>query len=454
MNESLEVRIPPQSLEAERAVLGIMLLGKSAADRVFRKLREENFYREVHRRLFRAAYEIWKRKEPVDITLVGNALLKNGDFEAVGGYSGLAGLMDGNHNAANVDYYADIVLEKSALRGIIASATRIVGDAYADSKTFGDLASDIRHIANSALDAAVGAQEFDDDPYRRVEEAIRELRENRSGTKNRFIKTGFPRFDQIFGGVERSKMTLITGFKSSAKSVFCQQTSQQIAEMNIPVGYAMLDVARSEVDLRMACRLAGVSYKNLWSLDPAVMSEEKFNRVMMYMEMMKEYPIYCVGQDQIGRDHGKFCLWARQVVERRGVQIIFVDSGKEFKSRKDRNSSDESAITDLINDLNEIPVQLNIALVVISEKSRNGMAKGSGSWDYTNRYHYDFSQDTEDKTLIHVRTEKDSNGENGGCFGFRLRGEHFTLTEINPDDYKPAADEQPDYGDRRPPGRP
>ena len=86
-----EVRVPPQNLEAEQSVLGALFLGKEACDKIFAKVREEDFYREAHRRIFRGAFTIWSRKEPVDIQIMANELKQSGDFERVGGFSGLTG---------------------------------------------------------------------------------------------------------------------------------------------------------------------------------------------------------------------------------------------------------------------------------------------------------------------------------------------------------------------------
>lgn len=450
----MEIRTPPQDLQAEMNVIASLLMSAEAAKKVFAKLRSEHFYREVNRRIFEACYQLWMNKQPLDVTVLANTMRQSGDLDRVGGYTGLVQIFDRPVAPSNAEYYADIVLQKSCLREMIASGTRIVGEAYADSKPFDELMVDFRRLSIQAMDAAAGAQEFDDDPTRRVDVAIQELSENRSGITDRFIPTGFRKLDAIIRGWERRKLTVVSGFKSSAKSTFIQQCSLQQAEMLVKVGYCMVDVERQEIDYRFACRKAEVRYDDLWSRDPMVMSDKKFDEVLSHLEALKLYPIYSVGQDSIGRSVDKFCMWARQAVERRGVDVIYVDSATKFRLIRGYGENEEGAVSEMVNRISELAIDLNIAIVCISEKSRAGALKGSGTWDYTARAHYDFAADADDKSLIRVTFEKRSNSSRDGGFLFRLNGEHFQLIELDPSQYKPSNSEEERDRDRRPAGRP
>src|SRR5881396_1874801 len=122
--------IPPQNLEAEASVLGAILLDNSCINEVMGILKPEDFYRESHRKIFRAMIELSDRSEPVDIITLSECLKNRGELEAVGGSAYLASLNDFVPTAANISYYARIVREKSILRHLINAATEVATKGY------------------------------------------------------------------------------------------------------------------------------------------------------------------------------------------------------------------------------------------------------------------------------------------------------------------------------------
>jgi len=123
-------KVPPQNLEAESSVLGGILLENEAINLVLELLRAEDFYRESHRKIFRAMIELSDRSEPVDLITLSEHLKNRGELEAVGGSAYLASLADFVPTAANISYYARIVREKSILRSLISTATEIATRVY------------------------------------------------------------------------------------------------------------------------------------------------------------------------------------------------------------------------------------------------------------------------------------------------------------------------------------
>ena len=124
LDENLR-KVPPQNLEAESSVLGGILLENEAINQVLEILRPEDFYRESHRKVFRAMIELSDRSEPVDLITLSDFLKGRGELDAVGGTAYLAALADMVPTAANISYYARIVREKAILRHLINAATDI-----------------------------------------------------------------------------------------------------------------------------------------------------------------------------------------------------------------------------------------------------------------------------------------------------------------------------------------
>src|SRR5262252_8150405 len=127
-------RVPPQSLEAKESVLGGVLLDNATLDRVLEFVRPDDFYREAHRRVFRAMMHLTERSEPVDLVTLSEVLRARGELQDVGGASYLAELAERVPTAANAAHYARIVREKAILRSLISTATEIATQGYEDNR--------------------------------------------------------------------------------------------------------------------------------------------------------------------------------------------------------------------------------------------------------------------------------------------------------------------------------
>ena len=152
-------RVPPHNIEAERSVLGAMILEGDAISRVVELLDEDSFYKEAHRRIYRAILTLFNRNEGGDILTTVEMLRKQGAIESVGGASYLAELLDAVPTAANVGYYARIIREKAVLRSLIAACTHVITDAYEAVGEADDLLDNaeqrIFEIAESGLSTPV-----------------------------------------------------------------------------------------------------------------------------------------------------------------------------------------------------------------------------------------------------------------------------------------------------------
>src|SRR5690554_2590240 len=132
-------RIPPQNLEAEQSVLGSMLIDKDAIVTAAERLKETDFYRESHRKIFTAMVDLAERNEPVDLITLAEELTQKGQLEALGGFPYLTTLANVVPTAANVGYYVRIVQEKAVLRTMINAATRIVSRCFESKEPVEDI---------------------------------------------------------------------------------------------------------------------------------------------------------------------------------------------------------------------------------------------------------------------------------------------------------------------------
>ncbi|MBI4169735.1 MAG: hypothetical protein HY510_07340, partial [Acidobacteria bacterium] len=127
-------KIIPHNMEAERSVLGAILVENAAINRAQEILTEDDFYREPHRRIFKVMTDLSERTTAIDPVTVKEELTRSGDLDAVGGPAYIASLVDGVPRSANVEYYARIVKEKAVLRSLIEAGSQIVSTAYEASQ--------------------------------------------------------------------------------------------------------------------------------------------------------------------------------------------------------------------------------------------------------------------------------------------------------------------------------
>ncbi len=209
-------RVPPQNLEAEQGVLGSMLLDRDAIARVVELVRPEDFYRDAHRRIYDTIVELFERGEPVDLITVTDRLRDKGQLDDVGGAGYVTALLNTVPTAANVEYYARIVLQKSMLRQLIAAGTQIAHLGFEgenDVEILVDRAEKlVFSIANRRL-----VQEFL--PIREILKASFERIDRRYQDKGTVtgVATGFTDIDQLTSGLQPSDLVIVAARPAMGK---------------------------------------------------------------------------------------------------------------------------------------------------------------------------------------------------------------------------------------------
>jgi len=209
-------RVPPQNMEAEQGVLGSMLLDRDAIARVVEVVRPEDFYRDAHRRIYDTIVELFERGEPVDLITVTDRLRDKGQLDEVGGAAYVTALLNTVPTAANVEYYARIVLQKSMLRQLISAGTQIAHLGFEgenDVEVLVDRAEKlVFSIANRRL-----VQEFL--PIREILKASFERIDRRYQDKGTVtgVATGFTDLDQLTSGLQPSDLVIVAARPAMGK---------------------------------------------------------------------------------------------------------------------------------------------------------------------------------------------------------------------------------------------
>src|ERR1700677_3680270 len=246
-----EFRVPPQDLEAEQSVLGAMMLSSDAIRTVIPVCHEEDFYREANRKLYKAIIALDDRKEPVDMITLSNELKRSGDFETIGGINTLTTLVDRVPTAANAEYYANIVKEKSAARKLISAATQVVSDDYSDSVPIKELLYSAEHRIFEATELRE-SKDFASikDLIGNSYEYVNNLSEQQMHITG--VPTGFYDLDDLTAGLQPAEMIVIGARPSMGKTSLALNIAQHACmgtnelKKKVPVGFFSIEMTATQ----------------------------------------------------------------------------------------------------------------------------------------------------------------------------------------------------------------
>jgi len=250
-------RVPPQNLEAESSVLGGILLENDAINVVLELLRTGDFYRESHRKIFRAMIELADRSEPVDIITLSECLKNRGELEAVGGSAYLASLNDFVPTAANIYYSARIVREKSILRHLINATTEVATKGYDGTGNVEELLDSAeRAIFDITEQRIKGSFVKVGDMMKDSIKMVEKLFERKTMITG--VPTGFKDLDTKTAGLQPADLIIVAARPGMGKTAFSLNIASHAAFSGYGVAVFSLEMAKEQLALRLLCSEARV----------------------------------------------------------------------------------------------------------------------------------------------------------------------------------------------------
>lgn len=282
-------RVPPQNVEAEEYVLGAMLLAPGAIGAVSEICRAEDFYRQSHGRIYRAALALYGRGEPVDAITLTDELDKLGELEEVGGRSRIHELAALVPASANAGHYARIVHEMATLRGLITCGQEIASLGYDRPGEVVDLVDRAEQIVFAISQSRVSSE------FSHIEQLLKESFERitalyEAGIEITGVASGFRDIDRITSGFQPGNLIIIAARPSMGKSALalCMAANMGV-RLNIPVALFTLEMSKAEVTQRLMCSEAKVESQKLRS---GKLSPEDWPRLTAACDKLARAPIY------------------------------------------------------------------------------------------------------------------------------------------------------------------
>ena len=358
-------KIPPQNLEAERSVLGAMLIEKEAIARAIDFLRKESFYSETHQMIFQTIVEMYDKDKAVDFVTVAEELRKAKLLKEVGGATYLSNLINSVATAANVDYYAKIVQEKAILRNLIRAATQIVTDGYTDTK-------DVSEILDQAEQAIFNITQSKVQPgFLPVSEMVHgsiETIENLYKKKEKVpgVPSGFIDLDRKTGGFYSSNLVVIAGRPSMGKTSFCLSIARNVGiSESLPVAIFSLEMSREEIVLRLLCSVAKVS---MHKVRTGFIDKKDWTPLTNAASILSNAPIFIDDSPAISILEIK--ARARRLQAERGLALIIIDYLQLMPGRTGRAEYRQQDISEITRSLKNMAKELKIPVIAISQLSR------------------------------------------------------------------------------------
>jgi len=364
-------RIPPQNLEAEQSVLGSTLLDRDAIARVAEALRPEDFYRDLHRTIYTVILELFERGEPVDLITVTNRLASIGKLEDVGGATYLASLPNTVPTAANAEFYAGIVLEKSMLRALISAGTQIASLGY-------DGTDDVSALIDQAEKLVYGiAARRNIQDFQTIKEILKasfekiDKRYQEKGTVTG-VATGFTDFDMLTSGLQAADMVIVAARPSVGKTTWSCCVAQHAALVHkIPVAIFSLESSKEQLVQRILCSEARVDNTKLRT---GFLADEDWRKLARAMGGLSEAPIFI--DDSATLSVLEMRAKARKLKAEHGLGLIVIDYIQMIQSFK-RAENRTQELSEIARGIKSLAKELDIPIIAISQLSRAVEALGS-----------------------------------------------------------------------------
>ncbi len=360
-------RMPPQSIEAEEAVIGALLVNPNALTRVVETLKAENFYKPAHRELYAGILELFNKNEPIDIVTVSEHLRDKDKLDKAGGRAYINDLALSVVTTANIEYYAKIISEKSILRELINAGTEIVSMAYEEGTTETTLDSAEKLI----FDIAQKKTSSDLVPVKDLVVPSYEQIEYRYNHKNEMIgvPTGFYDLDNLTAGLQKSDLVILAARPSMGKTAFCLNMAQNIGiKKKIPVAIFSLEMSKEQLAQRMLCSQAELDSNRLRT---GHMQSEDWAKLTTAMGQLADAPIFI--DDTPGLNVLDIRAKCRRLcMENNDLGVVIIDYLQLMEGTgKSRGSLDRvQEISAISRGLKNLARELKVPVLALSQLSR------------------------------------------------------------------------------------
>ena len=427
-NKKANLRVPPQDVDSEKALLGSVMLKADALFEIMDFIKEECFYSEKHRIIFKTMMELFSKKDPIDLLTLATKLKEKKVFDQIGGNKYLTELVNMVPSSANIEYYAKIVHKKYMMRRIIEASEEIAGVGYNESSEL-DEAIDKAEKSIFGISSSMISNKIIEikDALGEAFERLSRLHESKDEIRG--VPTGFKSLDQKLSGFQKSDLIILAARPSVGKTSLVLDIARKVAvNHNLPVCIFSLEMSSQQLVDRM---LAADSKVDGWKLRTGNLDRDndegrEFGLIRDSLDKLSKAPIFI--DDQPANNILKMRSIARKIKRQHGLELIIVDY-LQLMAPTQTKASDNivQQITEISRSLKHLARELDIPVIALSQLSRAVEQRGgkpklsdlrdSGSIeqdaDVVMFIHRENNEDGIKGNLTEILIEKHRNGPTG-----------------------------------------
>ena len=358
-------KTPPFSLEAERTVLGGILVQKESLNVVLSIISPEDFYKEAHRKILDRIIVLVDKGLPVDLLTVAEEVQKAGVLEDVGGMAYLSGLLDGVPRGLNIEYYAQIIKEKALLRRLILSSAKIISASYEQKEDADDLLNAaqaaIVEVADQRLRPGFQSMGTLMGPTTDMIQIMVDRKEAVTG-----VPSGFRNLDGLTAGFHPSELVILAARPSMGKTAMALNISHHVGlKTDKAVGFFSMEMAKEQIVIRLLCSEAQLDIKRVRT---GFISDREFEKLKLAATALAQARIFI--DESAALTVMEMKAKCRRLKMEQRLDIVFVDyiqlmrSGGRFENRNQEMSF-------ISRSLKELAKEIQIPVVGISQLSRS-----------------------------------------------------------------------------------
>jgi replicative DNA helicase len=410
-------KLPPQALDLEEAVLGAMMIDKKGVDEVIDILQTDAFYKEAHKHIFEAIFQLFTDSQPIDLLTVSSQLKKNSKLELAGGDFYLIQLTQKISSSAHIEFHSRIILQKYIQRSLIRISSEIIEDSYDETTDVFDLLdkaeTKLYEVTQGNIKkSSETAQSLVTQAKKRIEEIA-----NKEGLSG--IASGFEKLDKITSGWQPSDLVIIAARPGMGKTAFVLSMARNIAiDYGHPVALFSLEMSSVQLITRLISSETGLSSEKLRT---GKLEKHEWEQLSVKVKDLEKAPLYI--DDSPSLSIFDLRAKARRLASQHGIKLIIVDylqlmtAGGNGKGGGNR----EQEISTISRNLKALAKELEVPVIALSQLSRAVETRGSSK-----------------RPLLSDLRESGAIEQDADIVSFIYRPEYYKIDEWDDDDHSPT----------------
>ncbi len=363
---SSTAKVPPQSLDAEKSLLGAVLISEEVLPDITEHIKAPDFYEPKHTIIYSAIMNLFEKNRPVDLLTLTDELKKSDQLTAIGGSAYLTELTNYVPTAANAGAYAEMVAQKAVRRRLIKAGGEIAEAAYNEEtdtdELLGQAEAELFSVSDQSLKQDLSSIEsILEDSFDRMEEL------SRNKGQLRGVRTGFTDLDNMTAGLQKSDLLILAARPAMGKTTLVTNLAYNVATLSkSPVLFFSLEMSKEQLVDRMLAEASGI---DAWNIRTGNLSGEDFEKLSDAMGEMAEAPIYI--DDTPGMTVLEMRTKARRAAHDQPLGLIVIDYLQLMQGSGKSDGNRVQEVSEISRGLKLIARELNVPVIALSQLSRS-----------------------------------------------------------------------------------